>query len=256
MKLGQSRASGFFLLVLLGAAWEASFRFEVIRSETWPPLSAVVLEAWRGLVSMELLRPLLSTLGRAAAGFLIGCFFGVSLGLLSGFVPAIHRVINPLVEVLRPVPAPAIIPPLILLLGVDNALKIFVVALAVFFPIYVNTTSGVRDVSPVLVDTAHTFRTRRWKLLLQVILPASLPAIFSGIRVAAGFALIVSVIAEMVAGSAGIGYFIIESQYSMRPAKMYAAIIYLALAGYALNRFISFVERTSIPWWASSAKDK
>lgn len=249
-RLLETRAIGVLLLLALGGAWEASFRLELVKSETWPPLSAVLLEAWHGLMTMELLRPLASTLGRAGAGLAIGTSLGVGLALLSGFVPAVYRVVNPLVEVTRPVPAPAIIPPLILLLGVDDALKVVVVSLAVFYPMYVNTTGGVRDVSEVLLNTARTFRTGSMRLLIKVVFPASLPAIFSGLRIAVGFSLIVSVIAEMVAGSSGIGYFIIESQYSMRAATMYAAIVYLALAGYALNQFIAYVERKSMPWWA------
>jgi ABC-type nitrate/sulfonate/bicarbonate transport system permease component len=160
-----------------------------------------------------------------------------------------HAALEPMVELLRPIPIPAIVPPLILLLGVDDELKIFVIAFSVFFPVLVNTIGGVRAVDPVAVDVARTLRVGRLRTLRSVILPASLPYVLAGMRISLSLALIVTVLAEMIAGAAGIGYYLITTQYAMRAADMYAAIVLLALAGYVLNRGFLAAERRLLHWY-------
>jgi ABC-type nitrate/sulfonate/bicarbonate transport system permease component len=127
-------------------------------------------------------------------------------------------------------------------------LKVCVVALACFFPLFLNTLAGVANVDDVLLQTARTFRVRSARLLLSVVLPASLPMIAAGMRVAIGIALVVTVIAEMIAGAAGLGYYIVQMQYAMRPEAMYAAVICLAATGYLLNRIFLVAEARCIPW--------
>ncbi|MFT4116109.1 ABC transporter permease [Bradyrhizobium sp.] len=244
----RTRLSGFVLIAGLLALWECSVRFGWVHSQSWPPFSAVVVACLRGLADGELATTLLSTLRRMLTGYLIGCGVGVCLGLLLGTVTWLRWMIQPIIEVVRPIPIPAIVPPLILFFGVDDALKIFVVALACFFAAFINTLAGVTGVDDVLLQTARTFRTSWSRTLLRVILPSTLPAIASGLRVALGLALVVAVIAEMIAGSAGIGYYIVQMQYALRPDAMYAAILCLAATGYLLNRAFLFAERRLIPW--------
>ncbi|MGA0594040.1 ABC transporter permease [Enterovirga sp. CN4-39] len=243
-----TRASGFVLILVLLALWEASARLGWVQSQSWPPFSAVLAATWRGLAEGELGLPLLSTIGRMLAGYAIGCGLGVALGLLLGANRWIRYVVLPVVEVIRPIPIPAIVPPLILFLGIDDALKIFVVALASFFPALINTMAGVLGVDDVLLQTARTFRIGWTRTMLRVVLPATLPAISSGLRVAIGLALVVTVVAEMIAGSAGIGYYIVQMQYALRPDAMYAAVLCLALTGYLLNRLFLAGEARLIPW--------
>lgn len=133
-------------------------------------------------------------------------------------------------------------------LGVDNALKIFVISLACFFPVFLNTPGGIGAVDDVLLQTARTFRISGRKTLLSVVLPASLPMIAAGIRTATGIALVVTVIAEMIAGSSGLGYYIIQMQYALKPEAMYAAVICLAATGYLLNRLVLLAETHFVPW--------
>src|SRR5262249_50272932 len=151
--------------------------------------------------------------------------------------------LGPWIEMLRPVPISAIVPPLILLLGLDDALKIFAVAFSVFFPVAVNTIAGVRAVDPVAIDVGRTLRVGRLATIRGVIIPASLPYILAGMRISLPLALIVAVTAEMISGSAGIGYYLITMQYAMRPADMYAAVFLLALLGYLLNAAFLATER-------------
>jgi ABC-type nitrate/sulfonate/bicarbonate transport system permease component len=243
-----TRTSGVLLVLLLLVLWEVSARLGWVQSTSWPPVSAILRSLVPALAGGELAGLLLSTLGRMAGGYAMGCGLGIVLGLLVGTNRWVRYAILPIVEVLRPIPTPAIVPPLILFLGVDDALKVFVVALASFFPVFINTFTGVQSVSDVQVETARTFRVGWRRTVLEVVLPATLPSIAAGLRVAIGLSLVVTVIAEMIAGSSGIGYYIVQMQYAMRPEAMYGAVICLALIGYALNRLFLALERRMIPW--------
>lgn len=248
MRLRDTRLSGVALVVLLLVLWECSARLRWVVSSNWPPVSTILLATWRGLAGGEILPLLGGTLKRAALGYGLGCAAGVATGLLVGASRPLRVIVQPVVETIRPVPAPAIIPPLILFLGVDDALKIFIVAFASFFPAFVNTLAGVSGIDDVLLQTARTFRTGWWRTLALVIAPATLPAVAAGLRTALGLALVVAVIAEMIAGSSGLGYYIVQMQYAMKPDLMYAAVLCLALTGYALNRGFLALERRWVPW--------
>jgi ABC-type nitrate/sulfonate/bicarbonate transport system permease component len=244
----ETRFSGFVLVLLLLLLWEVSARLNWTGSTNWPPFTAVLRAAVAGLLSQELIVPLAGTMGRMLAGFAIGGLLGIVAGLLLGASPRAARAFNPVVEVLRPIPIPAIVPPLILFLGVGNELKIFVTAFGTFFPVLVNSFGGTRDIGATLLQTAATFRIGRVATLVHVILPASLPAILSGLRVALGLAFVITITAEMIAGAGGLGYFIVQTQYAMRPAEMYAAVLCLAAVGYLLNRGVLAAEARLIPW--------
>jgi ABC-type nitrate/sulfonate/bicarbonate transport system permease component len=248
----ETRFSGFVLVLLLLLLWEASARLGWTGSTSWPPFTAVLRATGHGLASSELLVPLAGTLARMLAGFAIGGLLGAACGLLLGVSRSAARVLNPVVELIRPIPIPAIVPPLILFLGVGDELKVFVTAFGCFFPVLVNAYGGTRDISETLLQTAATFRVGRIATFTQVILPASLPAILAGLRFSLGLALVMTTTAEMIAGSGGLGYFIVETQYAMRPAEMYAAVLCLAAVGYLLNRGFVAVEARLIFWSGAS----
>lgn len=243
-----SRLSGVVLVVLLLALWECSARLGWVESPNWPPITSVLAAVVDGLAGGEILPPLLSTLRRMAIGYGLGCGAGILLGLLLGASRPARYILQPPIEILRPIPAPAIIPPLILFLGVEDALKIFIVALASFFPVFVNTLAGVAGVDDTLAQTARTFRTSWTRTVLCVTLPATLPSIAAGLRTATSLALVVAVISEMIAGSSGMGFYIVQMQYAMKPGYMYAAVICLAVVGYAINGLFLETERRLIPW--------
>jgi ABC-type nitrate/sulfonate/bicarbonate transport system permease component len=238
--------------VLLIAAillfWEISSRLGWIVSAYWPPVSKIFWVAMVQLAGGDLLVSLAATLRRAAIGYAVGSTVGVALGILLGRSKVLRIALLPLIEIVRPIPTPAVIPPLILFLGVDDALKIFAISLATFFPVFTNTSAGVATVDDTLIQTARTFRTSWARTLLRVILPATLPAIAAGLRTATSLTLVVAVVSEMIAGSSGIGYYLVEVQYAMRPDLMYAAVMYLAITGYTVNRLFLGLEARLIPW--------
>lgn len=242
------RLWGVVLLVLLLVLWQVSALYWV-SSTSWPPVTDILRAIAAGLGNGELAQVFGSTLWRMAAGFAIGSAVGVLLGLAMASFPLVDAALRPLVELLRPIPMPAIVPPLILLLGIDHAMKVFAVSFACFFPVLVNTVSGVRAVDPTALDVARTFQVGRLRTMAYVVLPASLPFILAGLRTSLALALIVSVVAEMIAGSEGIGYYIMTMQYAMRPGDMYAAIFLLAALGYSLNLILLAMERRLLHWW-------
>ncbi len=242
------RLRGVLLIAALLVLWEASARFGWANSSNWPPVSGVVVALVQGWASGELAALVASTLKRMLIGFAFGCAAGVTFGALLGISRWARYTLKPLIEVIRPIPAPAIVPILILFLGVDDLLKIVVIALACFFPVFLNTLAGIAGVDSVLIETARTFRIGRLRTLLQVILPAATPMIAAGMRIAIGIALVVTVISEMIAGSAGLGYYIVQMQYALKPEPMYAAVISISAAGYLLNRLFVLLERWWLPW--------
>jgi ABC-type nitrate/sulfonate/bicarbonate transport system permease component len=248
MSRAPHRLSGVLLLLALLVLWQVSARWWV-SSANWPPVTEILRAMAEGLRSGELAQVFGSTLWRMAVGFAAGSAAGVLVGVAMASFRRVDAALRPLVELLRPIPIPAIVPPLILLLGIDHAMKVFVVAFASFFPVLVNTAAGVRAVDGVALDVARTLQVGRARTLLRVVLPASLPYILAGLRTSLALALIVSVVAEMIAGSEGVGYYIMTMQYAMRATDMYAAIFLLAAVGYSLNLALLGVERRLLHWW-------
>ena len=243
-----SRWIGVAFIVVLLAMWEVASRFEVVPTLSFPPVT-VILKTWAGLIaSGELLRELLPSLARMFGGYLIGVVLGVGIGLLMGMWRFFYHLLEPVTEFLRPIPSPAYIPIVILFLGIDNEMKIFMIAFASFFPVLLNTYGGVRSVDPVQLQTARTFGVGGRKLLWQIVLPSASPYIFTGMRVSLAVALIVMVISEMVAASNGIGYFILAAQRGFKIREMYAGVLTLALVGYVLNRVFLVVENHVLAW--------
>lgn len=251
-RLLRTRTTGFALVALLLLAWEASVAWGWVRSDNWPRFSDVLLALWRGWASGELAGVIGSTLYRTFAGYFLGSALGIAMGVLLGRTAWLDWTLRPLVEIQRTLPAPALLPPLILLLGVDDALKIVVIALAVLPPVFVNTYSGVKATDETLILTARTLGLSRVATMWKIVLPASAPAIAAGMRTALALALVVAVIAEMISGTNGIGFHLMTMQYAMRAGDMYAAVVSIAAAGYLMNRVFLSAEKRLLHWHASS----
>ncbi|MCC7282115.1 MAG: ABC transporter permease [Acetobacteraceae bacterium] len=249
------RGAGWLLVAALLLLWEASARLGWVVSPNWPPLSAVLAAGWQDLASGELALRLAGTLWRAAVGLGIGSAAGIAAGLAMALSRAVALSLGPLVELLRPVPVPAIIPPLILLLGVDDAMKLAIIALSAFFPVAISTHQGAASVDPTLVASARTLGVPGWRIMLAITWPATLPFILAGMRVSLALALVVGVVGEMIAGDSGIGHYLVLMQFAVRAPEMYAAILVLAASGYALNRGFIAIERKLLFWYSAAARE-
>lgn len=239
---------GIALLALLIAGLEWAVNAAMIRRALLPPPSAIGLALWDLLESGAFIEPLFSTLRLVFAGFAIGSALGIVAGMAMGWWPAAYRLLEPLVELLRPVPKAALVPALMLFLGVGEAMKITSVALAVFFPVLVNTLQGVRGVDRVLLDAARTHGWGTAHVLRHLVLPSALPFILAGMRVALGLGLVLAVLAEMLSGQGGLGFLILDMQRSFQVRAMYAWLIILAVVGLALNTLFLLAERRALHW--------
>ncbi len=241
--------SGLGFLILLIVIWEAASRLSLVHPVYIPPFSRVMQTWWELMVSGELPRQVWDSMGRFLLGYVLAVVAGVALGMFMGSSRWLYALLEPTVELLRPLPPPAIIPVAILLLGIEDTMKVFVIAFSCFFPVLVNTIHGVQGVERVLIDTARTFRLRSREIIWKVTLPAAAPSIVTGMRISLAIALILTVITEMVAANSGIGYFILDSERSFRVREMYAGILMLMLLGYLLNRAFVWIEAHSMRWY-------
>ncbi|MBP1154225.1 MULTISPECIES: ABC transporter permease [unclassified Paenibacillus] len=244
----KKRWPGFLLIAVILIVWEMCSALKLIDPVSFPKVSLIFTSWVESLTSGELLKQLMPSLGRIFSGFGFAVTVAVPLGLLMGSVPFVYRLLEPITEFVRPIPSSAYIPIAILFLGIGNEMKVFVVFLSCLFPVLLNTYGGVRGVDPVLIDTGRTFGVHRLKALWQIVLPASLPSILTGMRISLGIALIVAVVAEMITGNSGIGYFILDMQRVFRVPEMFAGIFTLGIIGYLINFFFLKIEGHFLRW--------
>ena len=244
----KTRWLGVAFIAVLLVLWEMAAASGTMPSLSFPRMSQILATWWGLILSGELLHELGDSLWRMFAGYFIGVLLGVLLGLLMGYFRVFYNLLEPITEVLRPIPSPAYLPIVILFLGIDDEMKIFMIAFASLFPVLINTYSGVRSVDPIQLQTARTFGVAGRKLVWQVVLPAASPYVFSGMRVSLAVALIVMVISEMVAASNGIGYFILSAQRGFKVREMFAGVLTLAVVGYVLNRLFVAIENRVLAW--------
>lgn len=236
-------------LILLGLEFAVEAGW--VRRALMPPPTTIALTLWELLESGAFVEPLLATMTLVFTGFAIGSALGVAAGLAMGWFPAAFRLLEPLVELLRPIPKAALVPPLMLFLGIGTTMKVTSVALAVLFPVLVNTLQGVRGTDRVMLDAARTHGWGTAHTLRHLVLPSALPFILAGMRISLGLALVLAVLAEMLSGQGGLGFLILDMQRSFLIRQMYAWLIILAVLGLALNGLFLLAERRALHWQPS-----
>ena len=232
-------------LVVLAALWLYTANAE---SYYYPPLGDIFTAFADTWLFERFSEDVLPSVGRLAAGYVIAAVLGIGLGVVLGQQPTLRRMATPIIEFLRAIPAPALIPFAILVLGVEDDSKIFLIAVVCIFPVLLNAIDGVAGVEPALLDTTKVYRIGSLDRLRYVVLPAAAPQIFAGMRTSLSLALILMVISEMVASTNGIGYFVLQSQRSFAIAEMWSGILLLGILGYLLNAVFMIVERRVLRW--------
>jgi NitT/TauT family transport system permease protein len=187
-------------------------------------------------------------MSRLLLGFLIGAVAGVSVGVTVGFFSLADAVGQPVIAATFPVPKIALLPLLILWLGIGEASKVTVIALGVFFPMAINTYAGVRQADPLLLRAAVAFGAGRWSVIRKVVMPSALPMLFAGLKLAAGTALLLLVAAEMIGADSGIGFLVLQAGNLMETTKLMAGIVMLSLLGVLSHWGLNRLERLVIPW--------
>lgn len=235
-----------WLPVLLVAAW-----WIISASSTnlyFPPLSDILADFpetwfWEGI--REEIVPSVLRLG---AGFGIAVLAGVGLGMLLGMVSWLEDAVRPIVEFLRATPGVAILPVMMLVVGLGTTMKIGIIALVATWPILLNTVDGVRSVEPVLRQVAASYRLGKLDRIRFLVLPNAAPQIFAGARTALAISVVAMVISEMVGTPGGIGYFVLDAQRSFATVPMWSGIIALGILGYTLNRLFALIEARTLRW--------
>ena len=236
-------------LVLLAIWWA----FSAGSTDPYFPALSKIVERFREIwLFSRFQSDALPSLIRMFAGYGIAAAIGIPLGVVLGLAPRLHEAVSPVLEFFRAIPPPALIPFGIVVLGVGDAMKIFIIVAVCLFPILLNAVDGVRSVNPGLVEAARAYQVGRRDRLVHVVLPAAMPQIFAGLRTGLSLALILMVISEMVASTSGIGYFVLQSQRTFAIAEMWAGILLLGILGYLLNLVFALVERRVLRWHRAS----
>ena len=215
----------------------------------YPPLHDIVAvfgETWfHGRVTHDIVPSLL----RLLAGYLCALGLGVGLGLVIGSSPTLRRIVEPVLEFLRAIPPPVLVPILILFAGVNNGMKILVIVSGCLWPILLNTVEGVRGIDPVLRDTARAYRLGRRRRVLHLILRGASPQIAAGARQALSVGIILMVISEMFAASDGLGFTTVQFQRSFAIPEMWTGIVVLGVLGVVLSLIFRVVEGRALSWY-------
>ncbi|WP_035575664.1 ABC transporter permease [Hyphomicrobium sp. 802] len=205
------------------------------------------------LAGGALLWALLDTLRLLAIGFAIAAPLGIGLGFLMGRVRVAWALLEPIVEIARLHPTTAIIPVIILFLGIGDAMKITVFILTAIFPMVTSAYAGAQSLSPTLRETAETFQLNWWRTQWEVALPAATPYLLLGMRQALGASLVMAVVVGMLAGNNGIGFYILESQQSFNINELLAGVVTVAAVGYAINFVFLILEHRLTRWRRTDA---
>jgi NitT/TauT family transport system permease protein len=234
--------------VLLLLVWEILSRTERIDSRFWPAPSSLWPTAWDLIRDGSLARDVLVSLGRILGGFVLGAVPAVVFGLAMGLFWPVRVFLMPLAAAIYAVPKIAVLPLVIIAFGTGETAKYVMVALSIFFLVLLNTMAGVMAIDPSYRDVARNFGAGPVQTFLTVALPGALPAIFTGLRLALGFALVVIVGTEFLNARDGIGRFIWDSWNTLAINKMFVGLIVTGLMGWLLTLALDLLERVALPW--------
>lgn len=250
-RLGRKVVVSTVGLLLLVAVWQFLPEWGVVDKTFVPPFSEVISAWWHLLKEGTLWHDTKASLIRALGGFAIAVAIGVPLGLLIGWYRLVAEVLNPVLELFRNTAALSLLPVFILIMGIGESSKIAFVAYACVWPVLLNTISGVESVDPLLVKSSRSLGFGSIRTFQKVVLPAAVPTIFTGIRLAGSFSLLVLIAAELVGANSGLGFLITYSQQNFAIPNMYAAIITISMIGIVLNQLLLLLERHFSTWKAA-----
>ncbi len=244
------RRTWISVLALIGiiAAWQLVTGTGMISPIFLPSPWRVVEALWALAVSGDLWRHLSASLTRIGYGWTIGTLFGIAAGLMIGLFTVARAVGLPLVAAIYPIPKIALLPLLILWLGIGEASKVTTIALSVFFPTAIATFSGVDSVPRNLIRMAQSFNVPLWRIIWQVLIPGALPGMLAGFRISIAAALLVLVAAEMIGAQFGLGAFLILTGNMMQTDRLMAGVVIVSALGLTMSIIVSWIERRLLRW--------
>ena len=230
------------------ALWQVASSLGWLSTRVLPAPLEVIKAAWALSLSGELWTHVKVSAWRALAGLVIGGGLGLALGLLTGSVKFFETLLDSTIQMVRNIPALALIPLVILWFGIDETAKLFLIAVSVFFPIYINTFHGIRNVDPGLIEMGRTYGLSRWQLYREVILPGALSSILVGLRFSLGLMWVILIVAETISAQAGIGYLTMNAREFLQTDVVLVGILLYALLGKLADVFARGLERYWLRW--------
>jgi len=237
-----------WLPVLLLLLWQFGATHGWVHPFFFPPPTTVLTAAWGMTRNGELPRELAATLRRYAMGVSIGCICGIGCGLLMGLVVPARRALEPLVAALYSTPKLALLPLVMLLLGIGDVSKVALISLVGFIFLSTQTHDAIRSVDPGYVESARNHRAGNWAVVKRIYWPAALPQIFTGLRMALTRSFVVAISAELVSGVDGVGAMIWMAWATLATERLYVGIVLAAALGISVHWTLLRVERTLVPW--------
>jgi NitT/TauT family transport system permease protein len=233
--------------LLVFILWEAAARLHLVDTRFFPAPSSIIGTFGKLIRDGSLAINTGISLERLAIGFVLGGVPGLAIGILMGLYRPVRIFLEPLIAGTYPIPKSAILPLILLIFGLGEASKWAMVAIGVFYPVVINTASGVMQIPNIYFDVGKNFGASRWHVFRTIALPGALPFIMTGIRLGAGLGLILIAIAEMIGAQSGLGYMIWNAWQILSVETMYVGLIVIAIIGFLLTIGINEIERLVIP---------
>lgn len=228
--------------------WESMFTLQLLSNYLFPSIIDVFKLFFNKSFLVDILNNAYLTVKASFIGFIMALSIAIPLGLIIGKNKYLMYFLEPIIEFLRPMPSSAIIPIALLFFGLGIKMIVFVVAFGSSWPILVSTIQGVKSIDKTMLDTVKMLRLNVIDKIFKIILPASSLYIFAGLRTSLAVSLILAVTAEMIAGSEGIGFYILDMERAFRINEMYAGIVVIGIIGYLLNKIFDLIQKKFIYW--------
>lgn len=245
---GRERIIGALSPIALLLLWEVCAQTGTLDTRFFPAPSQIMRTLFTMVQSGELQTHLMASLQRLGLGFLAGGIPALILGVIMGLNSTIRAMIDPLISATYPIPKSSILPLALLVLGLGDASKVFMVAIGVFYPIAMNSMTGVRQINSIYLDVGHNFKASRFDIFRTIALPGAMPMIMTGVRLGVGMGLVLIAIAEMVGARSGLGYLIWNAWETFSVEQMYVGLFVIALIGFALTVLLNELEKILVPW--------
>ncbi len=242
------RLTGVLSPLLLLVVWELCARTGVIDTRFFPAPTSIAAKLVELAESGELWSNLSASLQRLLWGTLLGGIPALAIGIVMGLYRPLRAAIDPLISATYPVPKSAILPLILLIFGLGETSKIVMVALGVFYPVVINTVTGVQQIDRIYLDVGKNFRASRWQTFRTIALPGALPSIMAGIKLGIGMGLILIAISEMVGAKTGIGFMIWDAWQVLSVETMYVGLVVISILGFVLTLILNEIEGWILPW--------
>jgi ABC-type nitrate/sulfonate/bicarbonate transport system permease component len=228
--------------------WEVLARFGLIDVRFFPAPSSILRQMMELLRTGELERNTFVSLSRLFWGTVIGGIPALVLGIAMGLNRSVRAFFDPLIAATYPIPKSSILPLALLIFGLGEASKIFMVAVGVFFPVAINATAGVLEINKIYLDVGRNFKASRWNVFWTIALPGALPMILTGFKLGIGIGLVLIAVAEMIGAKSGLGFMIWSAWETFSVEEMYVGLFTIAIIGFVLSVSLNEIQRRVIPW--------